>query len=242
LARLLDVDAVDTPELPIRWNVAPTQPVYALIADRRGARALSARRWGLVPHWSTDPRIGSRLINARGETAAQRPAFREAVRHRRTALVFDGFYEWRRPGRGERDPTQAFYFYPADGQPLVLAGLWDTWYDAERLPLRTCAIVTTTANATMAPIHHRMPVVLSREMWYDWLVPGPLPPSRLSELFRPAPDGLLSCHMVGTTVNSVRNEGPELVTPLRPLPGGAGTSSAIMAESYALFESELPGA
>jgi putative SOS response-associated peptidase YedK len=102
LARLLDVDAVDIPELPIRWNVAPTQPVYALTADQRGARALSARRWGLVPHWSTDPRIGSRLITARGETAAQRPAFREAVRRRRTALVFDGFYEWRQPGPGER--------------------------------------------------------------------------------------------------------------------------------------------
>jgi putative SOS response-associated peptidase YedK len=152
LARLLDVDEVDAPELPIRWNVASTQPVYALIGDRRGARALSARRWGLVPHWSTDPRIASRLINARGETAAERPAFREALRQRRTALVFDGFYEWRRPGPGEKGPAQPFYFYPADGQPLLLAGLWDTWYQAEHRPLKR------PSRNTARPAHSLRPV------------------------------------------------------------------------------------
>ena len=211
--RLLDVDEVDTPELPIRWNVTPTQAVYALIGDRRGARALSARRWGLVPHWSSGPRTGSRLINARGETAAQRPTFREAVRQRRTAPVFDGFYEWRRPGPAENGQAQPFYFYPADGQPLVLAGLWDAWYDVRHRPLRTCAIVTTTANATMAPVHHRMPVVLPRETWDDRLGQGALNPSRLDEFFQPAPEGVLRCHQVGAAVTGARGDGPDLVTP-----------------------------
>ena len=183
--------------------------------------------------------MGARLINARGETAAQRPAFRDTLRQRRTALVFDGFYEWRRPGPGGKGPAQPFYFYPADGQPLVLAGLWDTWHDAERRPLRSCAIVTTTANASMAPVHHRMPVVLSRETWDEWLGPGPLKPSRLIELFRPAPDGVLRCHMVSTTVNSARNDGPELVTPLSTETDRAITGRVGMDEPYKLFKSEL---
>jgi putative SOS response-associated peptidase YedK len=187
--------------------------VYALIADRRGARTLSALRWGLIPHWATDARIGSRLINARGETAAQRPAFRDAVSARRAALVFDGFYEWRRPGPGQKGRAQPFYFHRADGQPLVLAGLWDTWYDGEGQPLRTCAIVTTSANTTMAPVHHRMPVILSPGSWADWLSPYPMAPQQLGEILVPAPDGFLAAHPVAATVNDVRNEGPELVLP-----------------------------
>jgi putative SOS response-associated peptidase YedK len=214
VARLLDVDRVDAPELPLRWNVAPTQPLYALTADRRGARVLSAFRWGLVPHWSTDARIGSRLINARGETVAQRPAFREAVVQRRTAVVVDGFYEWHRPHRGDRRPSQPFYFHPADHKPLVFAGLWDTWHDAQGGVLRTCAIITTAANATMAPVHHRMPVLLSPETWDEWIRPGQLRPSRLAQLLQPAPEDVLRCHMVSTAVNSARNDGPELVAPV----------------------------
>jgi putative SOS response-associated peptidase YedK len=216
LARLLDVDRVDTPALPLRWNVAPTQPVYAVIADRHGTRTLSSLRWGLVPHWAADMRIGSRLINARGETAAQRPAFRDAIRDRRTALVFDGFYEWRRLGAGEKGRAQPFYFYPTNGQPMAFAGLWDTWYDAEGRALSTCAIVTTAANATMAPVHHRMPVVLSSHTWDEWLRPVPLRPSRLDELLRPPPQDILRCHLVSTAVNSSRNEGPDLVASVPP--------------------------
>jgi putative SOS response-associated peptidase YedK len=214
LARLLDVDNVDAPELPLRWNVAPTQPVYAIVAGGNGTRTLTSLRWGLVPHWAGDPRTGSRLINARGETVAQRPAFRDAVRHRRAVLVFDGFYEWRRPGTGEKGPAQPFYFWRTDRQPIALAGLWDTWHDAEGRPLRTCAIVTTTANATMAPVHHRMPVILPPGSWGDWLVPHPLSPERLGELLVPAPDHILATHPVAATVNNVRNEGPELVVPV----------------------------
>ncbi len=227
LARLLDVDRVDTPELPLRWNVAPTQPVYAVIADQRGARTLSSLRWGLVPHWAADVRIGSRLINARGETAAQRPAFRDAIRDRRTALVFDGFYEWRRPGAGEKGRAQPFYFYPTNRRPVAFAGLWDTWYDAEGQALRTCTIVTTAANATMAPVHHRMPVVLPSDTLDEWLRPAPLRPSRLLELLQPPPQDVINCHMVSTAVNSSRNEGPDLIAPV-PL-GADGTSVHLFA-------------
>jgi putative SOS response-associated peptidase YedK len=210
---MLDVDQVDAAELPSRWNVAPTQPVYAVLHDRRGARSLTALRWGLIPHWATDARIGSRLINARGETAAQRPAFRDAMRARRAALVFDGFYEWRRPAPGQKGPAQPFYFHRADGQPLVLAGLWETWRDGEGRPVQTCAIVTTSANATMAPVHHRMPVILSPGSWADWLSPSPMAPHELGETLVPAPDDVLAAHPVAATVNDVRNDGPELVLP-----------------------------
>ena len=148
LARLLDVDEVETPELPIRWNVAPTQPVYALIGARRGARVLSARRCGLIPHWSADPRIASRLINARGETAADRPAFRQAVRQRRAALVFDGFYEWRRPGPGDKDPA------PQPGGARGIARDGHNFADGSRLPDRSPGLKRPkpSRGASSAPV------------------------------------------------------------------------------------------
>jgi putative SOS response-associated peptidase YedK len=139
----------------------------------------------------------------------------------------------------DKGPAQPFYFYPADGQPLVLAGRWDTWYDAEHRPLRTCAIVTTTANATVAPVHHRMPVVMSQETWDEWLSPGPLGPSRLDELVQPAPKGALMCHRVGTAVNNARHDGPELVAPLTPEADGGTAGRVFMDERYALFKTEL---
>ena len=128
-------------------------------------------------------------------TVPARSAFRDAVRDRRTAPVFDGFYEWRRPGTGEKGRAQPFYFYPANGQPMTFAGLWDTWYDAEGRALRTCATVTTSANATMTPVHHRMPVVLSSDTLDEWLRPVLLRPNQLHELLQPSPQGVLNCHI-----------------------------------------------
>jgi putative SOS response-associated peptidase YedK len=127
LAQLLDVDEVDTPELPISWNVAPTQPVYAVATSSSGTRKLRALRWGLVPSWTQDPRIGAKLINARSDTLAQRPAFRPNVSTRRALLPVSGFYEWRRPQPGNSSLKQPFYFHRADDEPLVFAGLWDLW-------------------------------------------------------------------------------------------------------------------
>jgi len=174
LARLLDVEEVDAPELPISWNVAPTQPVYAVATSSSGMRKLRALRWGLVPSWAKDPRIGARLINARSETLTKRPAFASLISTRRALLPFSGFYEWRRPEPGPPASKQPFYFHGADGQPLVFAGLWDLWLDAEGRPIRSCTIIMTSANKTMAPVHHRMPVVLPRGAWDEWLRPGPL--------------------------------------------------------------------
>ncbi|MGP8209556.1 MAG: SOS response-associated peptidase [Acidimicrobiales bacterium] len=217
LARILEVDEVEAPELPISWNVAPTQPVYAVAKSSGGARRLRALRWGLVPSWAKDPRVGSRLINARAETLAKRPAFRSLVPARRALVPVSGFYEWRRPALGGRAGAQPFYFHRADDWPLVLAGLWDLWLDAEGRPLRTCTIITTPANATMAPVHHRMPVVVPADAWEEWLRPEPLRPGRLSELLAPAPDDLLDAHPVTTAVNKAGNDGPELVLPV-PVP------------------------
>ncbi len=222
LAQVLEVDEVEAPELPLSWNVAPTQPVYAVALSSGGARRLRALRWGLVPHWAKGPGGGSGLINARSETLAQKPAFRSLVTSRRALLPVSGFYEWRRPQPGEQVPKQPFYFHPAGGGPLVLAGLWDLWRDAEGRPLRSCAIITTSANGTMAPVHHRMPVVVARDDWQEWLGPGPLRPGRLERLLAAPPENLLDAHPVATAVNKAGNDGPELVRPV-PLPAPGGT-------------------
>jgi putative SOS response-associated peptidase YedK len=214
LARLLDIDEVDAPELPISWNVAPTQPIYAVATSSNGARKLRALRWGLLPSWARDPRIGARLINARSETLVQRPAFRSLVGTRRALLPVSGFYEWRRPEPGSPAPKQPFYFHRADGEPLVFAGLWDLWHDAEGRPLRSCTIITVAANKTMGPVHHRMPVVLPRGTWDAWLRPEPLSRALLNELLVPAPDDLLDVDPVGSAVNSARNDGPQLLVPV----------------------------
>jgi putative SOS response-associated peptidase YedK len=213
LARLLEVDEVGAADLPPSWNVAPTQPIYAVSSSSAGARRLRALRWGLIPSWAKDPRIGARLINARSETVSQRPAFRSLIGTRRALVPASGFYEWRRRGPRAGSPKQPFYFQRPDGEPLVFAGLWDLWLDAEERPLRSCTIITTAANKTMAPVHSRMPVVLSRENWAEWLYPGPLRRERLAELLTPAPEGLLSAYPVSTAVNKALNDGPELIAP-----------------------------
>ncbi len=213
LARWLDIDEVVTADLPVSWNVAPTQPIYAVATSSAGARTLRALRWGLIPSWTKGPRIGAPLINARCETLSQRPAFRTLVGTRRALVPASGFYEWRRRGRSAGSPKQPFYFHRPNGEPLVFAGLWDLWLDAEERPLRSCTIITTVANETMAPVHNRMPVVLPRENWAEWLRPGPLREDRLAELLTPAPEDLLSAYPVGSSVNKALNDGPELLEP-----------------------------
>ena len=211
LARLLDVDEVSAPELPTSWNVAPTQLVYAVVGSSDGLRSLRALRWGLVPNWAKDPRVGARLINARAETITTRPAFRSLVNTHRALLPVSGFYEWRQSPR-VKGKGQPFYFQEPDGEPVVFAGLWDQWSDAEGGPTGTCTIITTKANKIMAPVHHRMPVLLPRKHWDLWLHPGPFDP-RLNEMLVSAADVLLEAHPVGTFVNYTTNDGPELVMP-----------------------------
>lgn len=213
-AHLLDVAQVDAPELPKRWNVAPTQDLYVAATTSEGTRKLRALRWGLVPSWADDPTIGSRLINARAETLTTKPAFRPLINRRRALIAVSGFYEWRRAEPGDKGRGRPHYFHGGSGEPLVFAGLWDIWYDAEGRALRTFTIITTKANRTVARVHHRMPAILSPGRWEEWLSPVSLSAQRLEALLAPASDDLLSFHAVGTAVNSTKNDGPSLVLPL----------------------------
>jgi putative SOS response-associated peptidase YedK len=199
-----------------RFNLAPQQLGLVVVQGPDARRAVTSFRWGLVPAWAKDPKIGNRLINARAETVATTPAFRASFAKRRCIIPADGFYEWQRVSERIRQPH---FIGRRDGAPLAFAGLWSPWREPGSEapePLRTFTIVTTGANATVAPIHDRMPVVLPPEAWAAWLGAEPAEPDELLALLRPAPDDLLTSHPVSTRVNNPRNEGPELVRPVGP--------------------------
>ena len=195
-----------------RYNIAPTQPVLALVND--GVRRGEMMRWGLVPPWAKDIRIGSRMINAVSETAAVKPAFRNAFRRRRCLVLADGFFEWRREGK-QRTPL---YFFQKSGQPMAFAGLWESWQPPGGAPVRSCAILTIAANEFMAPVHHRMPVILSAETEPLWLDPLTESPDILEPLLIPAPPESLGAREVSAMVNSVRSEGPGCIAAAPPPP------------------------
>jgi putative SOS response-associated peptidase YedK len=209
LARLFDAELlVDEPGG--RYNVAPMQKV-AVVVQKEEHRALTAYRWGLVPSWAKDPKIGSRMINARAETVATSPAFRDSFRRRRCIVPADAFYEWQRLA-GTRQP---YAIRRRDGQPLAFAGLWSSWRVPELPePLRTFTIITTTPNELMAELHDRMPVILPRDAWSLWLDPQPGDVGELHGLLVPSPAGELEAFAVAPLVNSTRNQGPELIAPL----------------------------
>lgn len=197
------------------YNVAPTKSVPAAI-ERGGTRRLIALRWGLVPSWAKDPSVGSRLINARAETAATKPSFRSAFARRRCLLPADGWYEWQ-PAPAPKAPKQPFFLAPADGGLLVMAGLYEIWVDAEGRPLWTATVLTTDAPDDTGHIHDRSPMTLPSELWGAWL--DPETPDPLS-LLRPAVAGAVRVTPVSTQVNSVRNNGPQLLDPVAvPSPG-----------------------
>lgn len=200
-----------------RYNLAPQQPGLVVVERPEEGRAVAAYRWGLVPTWARDAKIGNRLINARAETVATTAAFRSAFQKRRCLVPADAFYEWERVAESIRQPN---LIRRADGEPMAFAGLWSPWrdpVDPDSEWIRTFTIVTTTANATLAPIHDRMPVILAPSDWGAWLDPGTADPGALRDLLRPAPDDLLIRYPVTKRVNNARNEGPDLVVPLGPL-------------------------
>ncbi|MGH7861548.1 MAG: SOS response-associated peptidase [Candidatus Dormibacteraceae bacterium] len=191
------------------FNVAPTQPVMVVVDDGE-RRVVTAHRWGLIPRWADNPRVGSRLINARAETVGEKPAFRSAFRHQRCLIPADGFYEWRQTPRGKVPHA----IVQRDGQPLALAGLWSTWTDpATGETVRSCAIITTTANAAMAPIHDRMPVILPRDTWDVWLDPKTTDVDLLQALLQPCPAEILRVYPVSPRVNNVRHDAADLLDP-----------------------------
>ena len=201
--------ALPANNLPVtpNYNICPTNNVSTVV--RGEGRRLVSMRWGFVPQWYKTPTDGPLLINARAETLAEKPAFRDACRSRRCLIPATGFYEWSKGEGGARLP---WYIYRDDGTPVVFAGIWQRW-DKGDAPLDSCAIVTTDANSEMATVHHRMPVILSPDQWGLWLGEEGKGAARLMQ---PAPDGVLRKHRVGVAVNSNKAQGPELIEPLEP--------------------------
>lgn len=189
-----------------RYNVAPTQQVAVVLNDN--PHTLSAARWGLIPSWSKDPSIGSRMINARGETVAEKPAFRSLLKKRRCLVLADSFYEWRKNPDGGKTPIRLML---QSGEPFALAGLWDLWKGPEGDPIRTCTIITTTPNALAAQVHDRMPVILSRANEQAWLTTGADELPFLQSLLTAYPDELMKTYPVSNRVNSPKNDDRALI-------------------------------
>lgn len=205
------VDVVRTDAVLRSWNVAPTKQVYA-VAEHDGERQLGTFDWGLVPFWAKDRKIGARLINARLETAAEKPAFRDSFSARRCIIPAEGFYEWEPKDRGKLP----HYFFSPDRRPLALAGLWSSWKDPDSGDrIRTCTILTTEANDVVEQIHHRMPVVLSDTTWDPWLDPDVKDAGAIGDLLAASVGPSLVEHAVSTLVNRVANDVPELIAPLK---------------------------
>lgn len=197
----------DPPEevLPPSWNVAPTDPVYAVV--QRETRQLRVLRWGLVPSWAKDPKVGARFINARRETVATTNAFRVAYAKRRCLLPADGYYEWKPEGTGK----QPYFLTSTTGDPLAMAGLFEHWKRPDGSWLSTCTVLTTSAPDDLGEIHDRTPLLVPKELWAVWLDPEITDPDAL---LVPGTPGVLDAWPVGPEVGNVRNNGPHLVDPV----------------------------
>lgn len=211
LADYFGVDVVADAVLEPNYNVAPTTDVYAVVEDG-GERHLDAFFWGLVPSWAKEPKVGSKMINARAETLATKNAFKKSFQTRRCIIPASGFYEWKKLDSKTKQPM---FMTRPDGAPFAFAGLWSVWRgpDHDQEPLRSVTIITTTPNEVMAPIHDRMPVILPADVWSTWLDRDYDDLGALSRLLVPSPNDIIVTTPVSTKVNSVRNNGPELLEP-----------------------------
>jgi putative SOS response-associated peptidase YedK len=200
----------EPPRLAPRYNIAPGQDVLAVRVDaERERRVAVSLRWGLVPSWAKDPAVGFRMINARAETAAQKPAFRSAFRARRCLVPADGFYEWAKREGGK----QPYHIGLRDGAPFGIAALWEGWRDPEGDVLESCTLLTTDASDSIRDIHPRMPVILDASDHAQWLAPDVGDPALLQPLLRPLPDASLTFHPVSDRVNSARIDDPACMAP-----------------------------
>lgn len=207
-ARFFGVDEIRNDKLQANYNVAPTDPVYAVV-DHEDRRLLGTFRWGLTPFWAKSLTRGQ--INARAETVAAKAMFRDSFARRRCIIPADGFFEWEQMERGKLP----HYIYQKDGSPLAFAGIWSTWRDpASDARIRSCAIVTTKAHPSLERIHARMPVMLDPAVWDQWLDRTATDPDRVQSLLQPLPETALTEHAVSTLVNNVRNNFPECVAAL----------------------------
>ncbi|HEY0222944.1 MAG TPA: SOS response-associated peptidase [Pseudolabrys sp.] len=199
----------EQPNFPPRYNVAPAQPI-PIVRVVNGARHFALVRWGLLPSWVKDPKKFSLLINARGESVTEKPAFRAAMRRRRCLIPTDGFYEWKASGSRK----QPYYVRATSGEPFAFAGLWETWIGPNGEELETAAIVTTAANKTLEPIYDRMPVVVPPDQFDLWLDHSTEDVGAAVALIQPAPENLLEAYPVATDVNRVANDNPKLLEPV----------------------------
>lgn len=212
----------ERPNLMPRTNIAPTQDVAAVRLGDDRARHFVSLRWGLIPSWAKDATIASKMINARGETVAEKPAFRAAFRARRCLIPADGFYEWKTEG-GVKQP---YRIARADREPFAFAGLWERWEKApDGVPVETSTIITTDANETLQAIHHRMPVILASADFAAWLDPA-AKPADLQALLRPFPPQDLVAYRVSRRVNAVANDDLSLIEPLENDPAADGETPA----------------
>jgi putative SOS response-associated peptidase YedK len=210
------------------FNVAPTKNVYAVLSrrtrdtaeDEPPVRQLRVVKWGLVPSWAKDPKIGSRMINARMETVAEKPAFRRAFARRRCLLPADGYYEWYASAQDGKTVKQPFFIHPKDGGVLAMAGLYEFWRPKDADPedpeawLTTCTVLTTQAEDALGRIHDRMPLLVEPARYAEWLDPDVDDPDRLRALLVPAAPGRLDAYPVSREVNNVRNNGARLLEPV----------------------------
>ncbi len=197
--------------MPPRYNIAPTQPVPAILFDAtRSMRQFKPLYWGLIPSWAKDTKMGARLINARAETVGEKPSFRNAFRQRRCLIVVDGFYEWQTLKRGK----QPFYYRLENGQPFAFAGLWEHWESSEGDTIDSCTILTTEANELMRAVHDRMPVILEPQTYDRWLDPSVRTSEPLQPLLRPFDATAMTSYAVSPVMNSPRHDHPDCIQPL----------------------------
>ncbi len=203
---------VNEEDFPPRYNIAPSQPVAIVRQNEKRQRELALVRWGLIPSWVKDPRTFSTLINARSETAAEKPSFRAAMRHRRCLVPTDGFYEW----TGKAGAKIPYLIRPLGGGPFALAGIYEHWMGADGSELESMAILTVAASKDMVHIHDRMPAILAPETFAVWLDCRAGTSVGVTELLQPAPEGSLEIIEVSRKLSNPRNEGPEVQEPVRP--------------------------
>jgi putative SOS response-associated peptidase YedK len=209
LAKLLGIHNV--PQFPPRYNITPSELIACVRVNPRSQEKECVQlKWGLVPSWAKDPSIGHKMINARAETAAEKPAFRKAYRRQRCLVLADGFYEWKREGKAK----QPYYIHFTDNRPFAFAGLWESWEKEGDPPLDSCAMLTTDANALMKPIHHRMPVILNPNDYVLWLDPTMEDLPTLTSCLQSNPEEGMEVYPVSPLVNNPRNDNSLCIQPL----------------------------
>jgi putative SOS response-associated peptidase YedK len=195
-----------------RFNIAPTQMIPVVREDANGDLRADLLKWGLIPSWSKDDSLGFRLINARAETLAEKPAFRGALKSRRCLIPADGFIEWVNI-EGTKDKLP-LYFLLKSKAVFAFAGLWETWKSPNSAEINSTTIITTEPNALVSQFHSRMPVILPQEEYMNWLSPEPKSPDELHSLLKPFPEAEMDCYPVSPLANSPKNDGPEIIIPL----------------------------